>query len=100
YIWAVAFSRNGKALASGSGDKAGEGKLWEVATGQERASLQGHASVRSVAFSPDGKTLASGNYDGTVKLWEAATGRERATFKGHTSFVWSVAFSVDGKTLA
>ena len=54
----------------------------------------------SVAFSPDGKTLASGSEDETIKLWDVATGKEQATLKGHTHAVCSVAFSPDGKTLA
>src|SRR6476659_3527098 len=66
-----------------------------------RATLQGHTNpVVSVAYSPDGKTLASASYDGTLKLWDVTTGKERATLKGHTGCVGSVAFSPDGKTLA
>lgn len=72
-----------------------------MATGKERATLQGHsASVRSLSFSPDGKTLASGSSDCTVKLWEVAAGKERTTFRGHTYSVLSVAFSPNGTTLA
>jgi WD40 repeat protein len=67
----------------------------------ERGTLKGHtAKVLSVAYSPDGKTLASGSIDQTIKLWDVATGKEQATLKGHTRYVASVAFSPDGKTLA
>ena len=66
-----------------------------------RATLKGHIKgVRSVAFSPDGKTLASGSYDNTIKLWDVGTGKEKSTLRGHTKIVTSVAFSPDGKTLA
>src|SRR4051794_143553 len=68
---------------------------------KERTTLRGHTKpVRSVAFSPDGKTLASGSEDSTIKLWEVTTGKERAILKGHTSSVFAVVFSPDGKTLA
>ena len=58
------------------------------------------SSVNSVAFSPDGLTLASGSGDETIKLWDVVTGEVKATLEGHEGYVWSVAFSPDGLTLA
>ena len=62
--------------------------------------LTGHKDwVYSLAFSPDGKTLASGCFDSTINLWDAHTGEYKKTLTGHTSSVNSIAFSPDGKTL-
>jgi WD40 repeat protein len=67
-VYSIAFSPDGKYLASGSYDKTV--KLWSVESQKEVTTLQGHSSyVKSVAFSPDGKYLASGSGDKTVKLW-------------------------------
>jgi WD40 repeat protein/serine/threonine protein kinase len=78
--------------------------LWDLAAGKERGVLEGHrAQLLSLAFSPDGLTLATGGGDwksfGEVKLWDVATGQELVELHGHTEWVECVAFSPDGRTL-
>ena len=96
----VAFSPDGKTIATGSDDD-DTVRLWEATTGDLKRTLTGHTDwVNSVVFSPDGKTIASGSEDETVRLWEATTGDLKRTLTGHTYHVYSVAFSPDGKTIA
>ena len=96
-VTAVAFSPDGKTVASGSWDNTV--RLWDAATGEERQKLEGHDNVvTAVAFSPDGKTVASGSGDNTVRLWDATTGEEIQ--KQETSRVVSrIVFSDDGSNL-
>jgi WD40 repeat protein/serine/threonine protein kinase len=99
FVAGVAFSPDGRRLATGSSDKTV--KIWDSATGKELSSLKGHTYwVWSVAFSPDGQHLASGSADNTVKIWDIATGKELLSLKGHAGWVRSVAFSPDGRRVA
>ena len=98
-ILTLAFSPDGKLLATGDTDF--KIHLWDVATGEQRLSWQGHDDwIRSIAFSPNGQLLATGSEDVTIRLWEVKTGRCLNTLTGHETWVRSVTFSPDGQTLA
>jgi len=97
-VYTVAFSPDGKRIASGSYDE--KIKLWDTQTGKELLTLSGHkGQVFSVAFSPNGKYLASGSGDQTIRVWDVTTGTKLMTLQGHEAGVTSVAFSPDGEQI-
>ncbi|KAJ5712499.1 G-protein beta WD- 40 repeats containing protein [Penicillium malachiteum] len=98
-VLTVAFSPDGKQIASGSVDETI--KLWDSTTGDLQRTLEGHLDrVMTVAFSPDSKQIASGSVDKTIKLWDSTTGDLQKTLEGHSSTVMTIAFSPDGKQIA
>jgi len=102
-IRAVAFSPDGKIIASAGGNPGqfGEIRIWSVKDRKELRTIRGHRdNVFAIAFNPDGSKLATASYDRLVKIWDPNTGSELATLKDHTDAVFAVAFSPDGRRLA
>ena len=98
-IYSVAFSPDGKYIASGGVDNTL--RLWSLADGSAAKSFAGHKNfVNSVAFSPDGKKLVSAGEDGAVKIWNAEDGSCLNTLKGHKDSVSSAVFFPDGESVA
>jgi WD40 repeat protein len=102
-VWSLAFSRDGKTLVSSSCCNKMEIRWWEVATEkpQPTALTVPVGNVSSVAFSPDGHTLALGTKGGDIILWDIEK-HERLDqqLMGHSERVRSLGFSPDGQTLA
>ncbi len=100
YVTALAFSPDGKTLASAAGFGESDIRLWEAATGQETGRLEGHKSwVGSLVFWPDGKKLASASADQTIRLWDVAIRKCLDVLHGNRNEVWRLALLPDGKTL-
>ena len=108
-VIAIAYAPDGNIIVSGSRD--GTVRFWDVATGKHKATLK-HASglasllpwfyvpVNSLAYSPDGNTVAAVGWDGKLRLWDARTTKPKTTPIGHTGRVDTIVYSPDGKTIA
>ena len=75
-------------------------QLRDITTGEKKTTLKLQTQkAASIAYSPDGNTIATGSTDGTVQFWDAITQEHKSTFTTHTDIV-SVVYSPDGDTIA
>jgi WD40 repeat protein/transcriptional regulator with XRE-family HTH domain len=103
-VYDVAYSADGKRIASAAGDRTA--RIWDAETGDELLTLVHPAQVGKVIFSPDGAQVATGAADGLVRLWDVELGQELLTITGAKATnapdprIVFIAFSPDGKLLA
>jgi WD40 repeat protein/serine/threonine protein kinase len=106
-ITCVAFSHDGRRLASGGGDcrkdeahPSGEIIIWDVGSGAVILSREDTSITTDIAVSPDDRCIAASCADHKVRIWDAHSGEKIRTLEGHTDRVSCVAYSPDGKRLA
>ena len=99
-VWGVAFSPDGRLLATAGGKGDNKARVWNLATGKCQHTFSHAGGVRSVMFSPDGRLLAAASEADTTRMWDLATGDCLHVLTGHSDWVWSVTFSPDGRLVA
>ena len=100
-VYGIAFSHDGKHIASQDHVSNRAIRVREVSTGREKVLITGLTSVpHRLAYSFDGQRLVSGHTDGSIHFWDPNTGAASGILKGHFKTVNSIAFHPSGKTLA
>ncbi len=104
-VRALAFSPDGRFIASGSGEWEAETpdysvRLWDLSTGKGRVIGEGQQAVREVVFSPDGQQIAAEFADETARVWNVENGTLQYTLSRKTNASVGLTFSPDGKLLA
>jgi WD40 repeat protein len=100
FLWNT-LTPDDKLLASGGGDTVSNVLIWSLETGEVVRTLKHNNKISSVAFSPDGETLASAtSFDKDVFLWSVATGERTGELKGNTDSIFGIAYAPDGTMLA